>query len=45
MECYMTDRDISEIEVGLPVEMSFRKLGFVDGIHNYFWKSIPIRTD
>ncbi len=44
MECYMTDRDIKEVRVDLPVEMSFRKLDFVDGIHNYFWKSIPPRT-
>ena len=42
-ESYMTDRDIKDVKVGLPVEMSFRKLLYVDGIHNYFWKSIPIR--
>jgi hydroxymethylglutaryl-CoA synthase len=44
MECYMTDRDIKEVKVDLPVEMTFRKLEFVDGIHNYFWKSTPPRT-
>jgi 3-hydroxy-3-methylglutaryl CoA synthase len=43
MECYMTDREITEVKVGLEVEMSFRKLHFLDGIHNYFWKSMPIR--
>lgn len=44
MECYLTDRDIKEVKIGLPVEMSFRRLGLVDGIHSYFWKSIPLRT-
>jgi len=44
MQCYMTDREDKEVECGLPVEMSFRKLFVKDGIHNYFWKSIPLRT-
>ncbi len=44
MQCYMTDRDVEQIEPGLPVEMSFRKLFFKNGIHNYFWKAIPIRA-
>jgi hydroxymethylglutaryl-CoA synthase len=39
----MTDREIEEIEVDMPVEMSFRKLRVVNGIHNYYWKSTPIR--
>ena len=41
----MTDRDPEEVAVGVPVEMTFRKL-FHDparGIHNYFWKTRPIR--
>ena len=41
--CMMTDRELSEIEVGLPVEMSFRKLSVVNGIHNYYWKAVPQR--
>lgn len=44
MLCYLTDRDPEEVKVGLPVEMSFRKIIFKDGIHNYFWKSVPLRT-
>jgi uncharacterized OB-fold protein len=40
----MTDRDINEIRVGMPVEMSFRKLYSAGGIHNYFWKTIPLRA-
>ena len=44
MLCMMTDRELDEVEVGMPVEMSFRKLRVVNGIHNYYWKSIPART-
>ncbi len=41
--CMMTDRELDEVRVGLPVEMSFRKLRVVNGIHNYYWKAIPQR--
>lgn len=41
--CMMTDRELDEVKVGMPVEMSFRKLRVVGGIHNYYWKSIPLR--
>ncbi len=44
MLCMMTDRELSEVRVGMPVEMSFRKLRVVNGIHNYYWKAIPRRT-
>ena len=44
MLCMMTDRELDEVEIGMPVEMSFRKLRVVNGIHNYYWKSIPVRT-
>jgi len=40
----MTDRDIKEIKIGMPLEMSFRQLHVVSGIHNYFWKVVPIRA-
>lgn len=39
----MTDRDPAKVEVGMPVEMTFRTLNVSDGIRNYFWKSMPIR--
>ncbi len=42
--CMMTDRELDEVKVGMPVEMSFRKLRVVNGIHNYYWKAIPRRT-
>jgi len=37
----MTDRDPKEIRVGMPVELTFRKLFFTGGIHNYYWKVKP----
>ncbi len=43
MLCMMTDRELDEVHIGMPVEMSFRKLRVVNGIHNYFWKSVPVR--
>ena len=41
--CMMTDRELDDVRVGMPVEMSFRKLRVVAGIHNYYWKAIPQR--
>ena len=41
--CMMTDREVDEVRVGMPVTMSFRKLRVVNGIHNYYWKAIPQR--
>ena len=43
MLCMMTDRELDEVHVDMPVEMSFRKLRVVNGIHNYYWKSVPVR--
>jgi len=43
MICEMTDRDPDVIKVGMPVEMTFRKLYKIKGLTNYFWKSRPIR--
>jgi 3-hydroxy-3-methylglutaryl CoA synthase len=42
--CMITDRELDEIRIGMPVEMSFRKLRVVNGIHNYYWKAIPRRS-
>ncbi len=41
--CDMTDRDTSTVEVGMPVEMTFRRLYYVGGIYNYWWKCQPVR--
>ena len=34
----LTDREPGQIRIGLPVEMTFRKLQDTKGIHHYFWK-------
>jgi hydroxymethylglutaryl-CoA synthase len=39
----MTDRDPEECKVGMEVEMTFRKIFFDKGVHNYFWKCKPAR--
>jgi len=41
--CDMTDRDPATVEVGMPVEMTFRRLYYVGGIYNYWWKCQPVR--
>ncbi len=43
--CDMTDRKPEDINVGIPVEMTFRKLYYVGGIYNYWWKCMPLRYD
>ncbi|MDP2859608.1 MAG: zinc ribbon domain-containing protein [Bacillota bacterium] len=43
MSCLMTDKDANDIEIGMPLEMTFRKLFTAEGIHNYFWKCMPGR--
>jgi hydroxymethylglutaryl-CoA synthase len=43
MMCDVTDRHLDQVKVGMPVEMTFRKLYYVGGIYNYWWKARPIR--
>lgn len=40
--CELTDCEPSDVKVGIPVEMTFRKLYQRKGINNYFWKAKPI---
>ena len=42
--CDMTDRVPEEIKVGIPLEMTFRRLYYVGGIYNYWWKCKPVRV-
>jgi hydroxymethylglutaryl-CoA synthase len=42
--CDMTDRDPAAVKVGMPVEMTFRRLYYVGGIYNYWWKCRPLRV-
>jgi 3-hydroxy-3-methylglutaryl CoA synthase len=39
----MTDRDPNEVKIGLPVELTFRRLLEAGGIYNYYWKCRPLR--
>jgi hydroxymethylglutaryl-CoA synthase len=41
----LTDVEAGEVEIGMRVEMSFRRLYTADGIANYFWKARPARVD
>jgi len=50
IQCYMTEADVDQIKVGLPVEMTFRKYtlwqetALREGVNIYFWNSAPPRT-
>jgi len=44
MQCLMSDFERDEIELNMPVEMSFRILDSREGIHNYAWKCTPLRV-
>lgn len=39
--CDMTDHNPEKVMVGMDVEMTFRKLYYVGGIYNYWWKCKP----
>jgi uncharacterized OB-fold protein len=39
----MTDRDVKNLKVGMPMELTFRKIHDGLGVHNYFWKCRPAR--
>ncbi len=40
--CEFTDCDIDKIQIGMTMEMTFRKMFTSRGIHNYFWKAKPV---
>ncbi len=40
----MIDKDINEIKIGMPLELSFRRVQTVEGIHNYYWCVTPLRA-
>jgi uncharacterized OB-fold protein len=42
MICEMTDCDSTQLKIGMPVEMTFRKLRQFPGMVDYFWKARPI---
>lgn len=43
MICELTDYDLDKVEIGMPLEMTFRKMAQSDGIVNYFWKAMPLK--
>lgn len=44
MQVELTDVEPGDVKIGDRVEMTFRRLYTVDGIHNYFWKARPVRA-
>lgn len=42
--CNIADTTYEEIKIGMPVEMCFREVLYDLGIHDYFWKAVPVRV-
>jgi uncharacterized OB-fold protein len=40
--CELTDYDLDKVRIGMPVEMTYRKMSQGQGIINYFWKAKPV---
>ena len=40
--CELTDYDLEKVKIGMPVEMSYRRMLQGEEIINYFWKAKPI---
>lgn len=40
--CELTDYSLEKVKIGMPVEMTYRKMYQGQGIINYFWKATPI---
>lgn len=40
----LTDRTPSAIRIGMPVELTFRKIHEGSNLYNYFWKARPVRV-
>ena len=44
-QCELTDVDPAAVKIGDRVEMTFRRLFTASGVHNYFWKARPRRSE
>jgi uncharacterized OB-fold protein len=50
IQCYMTEANVEQMKVDLPVEMTFRRyplweeIGLREGVYIYFWESRPPRA-
>jgi 3-hydroxy-3-methylglutaryl CoA synthase len=40
--CELTDYELDKVQIGMPVEMTYRKLSQGQGIVNYYWKAKPV---
>ena len=40
--CELTDYDLEKVRIGMPVEMTLRRMSQGQGIINYFWKAKPV---
>ncbi len=43
--CQIADADPESLEVGIPVDLAFRRIHEGGGFINYFWKAVPRTTD
>jgi hydroxymethylglutaryl-CoA synthase len=43
--CDITDKEPEEVRVGMPVEMTFRKIRYAGSIYDYWWKCLPLRKE
>jgi uncharacterized OB-fold protein len=39
--CQLTDCDAGQVEIDMPLELTFRRMHEGGGFHNYFWKARP----
>jgi 3-hydroxy-3-methylglutaryl CoA synthase len=40
--CELTDYELDKVKIGMPVEMTYRKMSQGRGMNNYFWKAKPV---
>jgi 3-hydroxy-3-methylglutaryl CoA synthase len=38
----LTDCEVDKVRIGMPLEMTYRKMFTSRGVHNYFWKAKPV---
>jgi uncharacterized OB-fold protein len=43
--CELADAGPDDVRIGMRVELTFRRLLTAKGVHNYFWKARPVRTN
>jgi len=41
IKCLVADANMKELQIGMPMRMTFRKLYTTEGIQHYFWKAAP----